>query len=289
VPFCPPLDWSSMLAFLLPRATPGVEVVESEVYRRTMSIHGQSGCFDVTCDRTVNALNVRVFAEAPDSASIVLDRVRHTFDLDADWQKIAVRLRADKLLMPLLAAGPGLRPPGCWDGFELAVRAILGQQVTVKGATTLAGRLVNSFGKPLEANSRPTTSAPHASAGLTHVFPTAEVLAEANVASIGLPRARAETIRGLARAAAEKQISFNGITSADHFCRQLCELPGFGQWTAQYIAMRALRDPDAFPASDLGLLRATGLKTAKQLEARSEKWRPWRAYAAIYLWKSLAG
>ncbi len=276
-----------MLAFLLPRATPGVEVVGPECYRRTISVHGQSGYFEVTHNPSGNTLKIRLSAEAPDSVAVVLDRVRHIFDLDADWQKIDASLRTDKLLMPLLSAAPGLRPPGCWDGFELAVRAILGQQVTVKGATTLAGRLVNRFGTPLKANSRPAMDTSHAD-GLTHVFPTAEVLAEANVASIGLPRARATTIRELARAVAEKQISFNSTTNTDQFCRQLCELPGIGAWTAQYIAMRALRDPDAFPSSDLGLLRATGLKTAKQLEVRSEKWRPWRAYAAIYLWKSLA-
>ena len=170
-------------------------------------------------------------------------------------------------------ASPGLRVPGCWDGFELATRAILGQQVTVKGATTLAGRLVRAFGRTASA-----------SAGLTHIFPRPETLADTRLNSIGLPAARAETIRALARAVCDRQIGFEGIVDCDAFLSRLCELPGIGQWTAQYVAMRALGEPDAFPVGDIGLLRALELKTARQLQARAEPWRPWRAYAAMYLW-----
>jgi AraC family transcriptional regulator of adaptative response / DNA-3-methyladenine glycosylase II len=166
--------------------------------------------------------------------------------------------------------------PGCWNGFELAVRAILGQQITVKGATALAGRLVSKFGQRFSASS-----------GLTHLFPPPEVLADAKLASIGLPRARAETIQALARAVCDGQIRFEGIVDSGAFLNRLCEIPGIGTWTAQYVAMRALREPDAFPFGDLGLLRALGLGSARELERRAEAWRPWRAYAAMYLWNTV--
>ncbi|HYL34869.1 MAG TPA: 3-methyladenine DNA glycosylase 2, partial [Bryobacteraceae bacterium] len=161
---------------------------------------------------------------------------------------------------------PGLRLPGCWDAFELAVRAILGQQVTVKGATTLTGRLVERFGAP-----------------------RADVLADADLAGIGLPKARAESIRAFARAVSDGQIRFDASVAAPEFVARLCELPGIGAWTANYIAMRALGDPDAFPASDLGLLKAAGASSPRRLEQIAEAWRPWRSYAALYLWESLRG
>lgn len=163
--------------------------------------------------------------------------------------------------------------PGCWNGFELTVRAILGQQVSVKGATTLAGRLAGAFGESFRSVS-----------GLTHIFPTAQVLAEANVAGIGLPRARAETIRALARAVCMGQINFGSVADTDEFLMRLQEVPGIGNWTAQYVAMRALGEPDAFPSSDLGLMRALRLSSVSELERRAEGWRPWRAYAAMHLW-----
>jgi len=168
---------------------------------------------------------------------------------------------------------PGLRVPGCWDGFELGVRAILGQQVTVKGATTLAGRLVKAFGRPASTDN-----------GLTHYFPRPEVLAEVQVESIGLPAARGEAIRAFARAVRDGQIKFEGIVEIEEFLKRLCEIPGIGKWTAQYVAMRALGEPDAFPTGDLGLVKALGLGVARELELRSQAWRPWRAYAAMYLW-----
>jgi 3-methyladenine DNA glycosylase/8-oxoguanine DNA glycosylase len=154
--------------------------------------------------------------------------------------------------------------PGCWDGFELAVRAMLGQQVTVKGATTLAGRLVERF-------------------GLTQ----AEILADANLTVIGIPKARAESICGFARAVADGQIRFDGSVSSQEMIGRMCELRGIGPWTANYIAMRAWGDPDAFPASDLGLLKAAGLSSERKLAEIAEAWRPWRSYAAMYLWESL--
>jgi len=195
------------------------------------------------------------------------------FDLSADWQKIAARLRKDPALARRVEISPGLRVPGCWDGFELAVRAILGQQVTVKGATTLAGRLVDALGRPFLGPR-----------GLTHLFPKPEVLAEAKLAALGLTAARAETIRGLAREVCSGKIRFEGIIDAEEFLGRLCEIPGIGKWTARYVAMRALGEPDALPAGDLGLERTLGVGSARELEVRSQAWRPWRAYAAMYLW-----
>jgi AraC family transcriptional regulator of adaptative response / DNA-3-methyladenine glycosylase II len=163
--------------------------------------------------------------------------------------------------------------PGCWDGFELATRAILGQQITVKGATALAGRLVKAFGQPYTAGN------------LTHIFPLPEVLVDANLASIGMPAARAETIRFLARAVCSGQVRFEGIVDTDACLGHLSEIPGVGQWTAQYVAMRALGEPDAFPSGDLGLLKALNASSSRELEGRAEAWRPWRAYASMYLWR----
>ena len=195
------------------------------------------------------------------------------FDLSADWTDIVQSLRTDPLLARRVDAEPGLRVPGCWNGFELATRAILGQQVSVKGATTLAGRMARAFGQPF-----------HPASGLTHLFPAPEVLAEARLASIGLPGKRAVTIQALARAVCDGRISFEGIVDSEAFLARLREIPGIGKWTAQYVAMRALREPDAFPCGDLGLLHALDLNTPRELEQRAEAWRPWRAYAAMYLW-----
>jgi len=203
----------------------------------------------------------------------IVERIRALFDLNADWIDIAQTLITDPLLAAPVQAAPGLRVPGCWNGFELATRAILGQQITVKTATTFAGRIAQTFGRPFSA-------AP----GLTHFFPPPEVLADANLTTIGLTRARAATIRAFARAVCDGHIKFEGIAASDVFLARLCEIPGIGQWTAQYVAMRALGEPDAFPSSDLALLRASSISTFRALERRSQSWRPWRSYAAMYLW-----
>jgi AraC family transcriptional regulator of adaptative response / DNA-3-methyladenine glycosylase II len=195
------------------------------------------------------------------------------FDLNADWAAIAQSLGTDPELAARINAEPGLRVPGCWNGFELATRTILGQQITVKGATALAGRLAKTFGPSFTA-----------AGNLTHLFPPPEILAEANLRAIGLPAARAETIRLLARAVCEGEIRFDGVVNVNDFVARLCEIPGIGNWTARYVAMRALGEPDAFPSGDLGLLRSLGLSNSRQLERRAEAWRPWRAYATIYLW-----
>jgi len=274
--FRPPYDWPGMLSFLAPRATPGVESVDLGRYRRSISLGGNHGYFEVSLENE-NTLAVRVQFGDPHSLYAIIDRVRAMFDLTADWSAIAPSLRTDPVLRRRVEAVPGLRVPGCWNAFELATRAILGQQVSVRAATTLAGRIARAFGKPISATG-----------GLTHLFPEPAVLADADVATVGLPRARAETIRAFARAVRDGRFTFEGVVDTEAFLARLCAIPGIGEWTAQYVAMRALGEPDAFPADDLGLQRALDSGTARELERRAEAWRPWRAYAAMYLW-TIAG
>lgn len=272
--FRPPYDWKGMLAFLAPRATPGVEVVVNGIYRRSISSNGNDGYFEVSLDEGNNVLVVRLQFGDPRSLFFITERIRTMFDLNADWAAIVQSLRTDPVLARQVDSGPGLRVPGCWNGFELATRAILGQQITVRGATLLAGRIVTRFGKPFCSAD-----------GLTHLFPAPEMLADAKLTRIGLTGARAETIRALARAVCDGRVNFESVSDSETLLNRLCEIPGIGKWTAQYVAMRALGEPDAFPSGDLGLMRAMALETSRELEHRAEAWRPWRAYAAMYLWK----
>ncbi len=211
------------------------------------------------------------------------DRTRRLFDLDADPNLILDQLAADNILTRAAARHPGVRVPGCWDPFELAVRAILGQQVSVKGATRLAGRLVEKFGTPLDSTGPLRFS----------VFPEPGELKDADIASVGLPSARARTIQLLAKAVDDKQPIFELAPDLETALHRLNALPGIGDWTAQYIAMRGLGEPDAFPAGDLGLRKALAdpisgeLPSIKSLREMAEKWRPWRSYAAMLLWKEL--
>jgi AraC family transcriptional regulator of adaptative response / DNA-3-methyladenine glycosylase II len=273
LPFRPPFDWDGLLEFLAPRAIPGVEAVEDKSYRRTFQIENQSGWLEATLDGV--AVGLRIHFSDPRFLFLIVERVRRMFDLSADPAEIVRHLRCDPWLKDRVHARPGLRVPGSWDGFELAIRAILGQQVTVRGASTLSGRLVREFGTPVTTNH-----------GLTHIFPSANRLADADVARIGLPRARANTIRALSRAVADNKIKFSGVANVEEWNKRFCQIPGIGDWTAQYVAMRALGEPDAFPSADLGLLHALDLRNPRELETRSQAWRPWRAYAAMHLWQS---
>lgn len=273
----PPYHWQGLLDFLAPRCTPGVEMVESDCYLRTICVNERLGYFEVCPDQERHLLIVRIEFGDPQTLFFIVERIRSMFDLNADWASIVDTLRSDPTLAARVEAEPGLRVPGCWSGFELATRAILGQQITVKGATALAGRLVSKFGKRFRGPKE-----------LTHVFPAPEVLAEAKLANIGLTAARAETISALARAVCDGHISFTGVMDSAVFLNRLCEIPGIGKWTAQYVAMRALGEPDAFPSTDLGLLHAMNLGSYRELERRSGDWRPWRAYAAMYLWRFAA-
>jgi AraC family transcriptional regulator of adaptative response / DNA-3-methyladenine glycosylase II len=283
LPYRPPYDWPAMIAFLRARAIPGVEVVSDETYARTIDIDGAHGM--VSISRTQGAaLEATVHARKLSALPSIIARLRRVFDLAADPEIIQAHLAEDAVLAPLITQRPGLRVPGAWDGFELAVRAVLGQQITVAGAIGLAGRLVRCHGAPLDP-------AMPAIAGLTHVFPRAEALAAADLADIGMPRARRNALSALAGAVAADPKIFGPRRSLEDAVAQLRTLPGIGEWTAQYIAMRELREPDAFPAADIGLLRALAdaegrRPTATELLARAERWRPWRAYAAQYLWSS---
>ncbi len=273
--FRPPYQWESMLHFLHQRATPGVEAVEHGCYRRSIALNNLQGYFEVSLSDEPDTLNVRIQFADPRSLFLIVERIRRMFDINADWEPIAKRLRSDAALRNAVCAKPGRRLPGSWDGFELTTRAILGQQVTVKGATSLTGRLVRKFGRPLATPN-----------GLTHLFPQPEVLADADLASIGLPARRTETIQHLARAVCAGELNFDAVMDTEAFLSQLSGLPGIGPWTSQYVAMRALGEPDAFPAGDIGLLRALHVSSSRVLETHAERWRPWRSYAALYLWNS---
>ena len=275
--FRPPFAWGALLEFLAPRPTPGVESVSSGHYRRTIAIENHIGWIDASLSHDAHSVSLRIHFAEPRWLFFIVERVRQMFDLAADPQVIGSHLRLQPHLRDRVETCPGLRVPGCWDPFELAIRAVLGQQVTVKGATTLAGRLVRTFGRPT-LNSH----------GLTHLFPPPEVLADSDLRIIGLPAARANCLRTLARAVRDKELVFTGIADTDEFKTRFCKLPGIGSWTANYVAMRALGEPDAFPTSDLGLLHATGARTPRALDQISENWRPWRAYAAMYLWQTQA-
>jgi AraC family transcriptional regulator of adaptative response / DNA-3-methyladenine glycosylase II len=277
----PPYDWDAMFAFLGARAIPGVERVAGDRYRRTIALGRHSGLVTVT-PAEKHRLDVTV--RFPDMAALpsIIARVRRVFDLAADPDRIGEHLAQDSSLAPLVEARPGLRVPGAWDGFELAMRAICGQQITVPAATRLLGKLVQAHGVPLPAAVRDDE-------GLSHVFPTPKAIAAADPESFGMPGARAKALIALAEAIAADPAMFSRGASLEQAISKLRALPGIGEWTAQYIAMRELREPDAFPAADVGLLRAMtdadGRRPSpQQLLAHAERWRPWRAYAALHLW-----
>jgi AraC family transcriptional regulator of adaptative response / DNA-3-methyladenine glycosylase II len=281
--YAPPYDWQAMIDFLAARAIPGVESVEPDRYRRTIALGAHHGTVEVrpASGRPALVATIR-FPNMKDLPAIVT-RIRRVFDLAADTATIAGQLRRDPDLAPLVERRPGLRVPGAWDGFELAVRAILGQQITVAGARRLAGKLVAAYGDPL-ASEGIDTSGP-----LAMVFPSADRLADRDLSSLGLPRARAGALSTLAAMVAADQKLFQPDQDLGAAVERLKALPGIGEWTAQYIAMRVLREPDAFPADDIGLLRAMAPAYGARprppmLLARAESWRPWRAYAAQHLW-----
>jgi AraC family transcriptional regulator of adaptative response / DNA-3-methyladenine glycosylase II len=281
LPYKPPYDFAALLGFLSLRAIPGIEYVGADVYARTVTLGGDSGTIEVRPGDAALIATIRF--PAIRALPQIVERVRRIFDLGADPAIIGAHLSADPHLARLVAARPGLRVPGAWDGFELAIRAILGQQISVGAATRLAGRLVAAYGEPADAVGGPP--------GLTHLFPAPSRLVGADIAMvIGMPRARGRAIAALAEAAVANAALFEGGKDLDDTVRRLRALDGIGEWTAQYIAMRCMREPDAFPAADIGLLRAlaneTGRPTPAELLRRAEHWRPWRAYAALHLWSS---
>ncbi len=277
----PPFDWNQILGFLALRAIPGVEAVGASEYARSVTIGSYRGVLRVRPGRG-DWLELETASDAAAELPRIVAGVRAIFDLGADPQKIAEQLAADELLGAAVQARPGLRVPGAWDPFELTVRAILGQQVTVRGATTLAGRIASRYGEPIDTDVD----------GIDRLFPAPASLTEIALDGQGMPTKRVETIRNLALRMELERSTFDA--EPDRFVEELCRIPGLGPWTAHYVAMRALGEPDAFPASDLGLRKAVAaiekgdIPTAAQLERRAERWRPWRSYAAMYLWSTLA-
>lgn len=284
----PPYAWDRMLRYLAGRAIKGVEAIDATSYMRSVRIDQKSGWLRVSHLAARCQVEVEV---APSLAPVLMPlmaQLRSQFDLDANPSVIEAHLRTDALLGMQIAATPGVRVPGTFDPFELAVRAVLGQQVSVAGATTISGRLVDRYGEPVVTPL----------AGVTHHFPLAANLAlvpSDDIAGIGLPKARAQTIVNLSRFAADGGLAIKPGTSLDEAVTSLKTVGGIGEWTAQYIALRALRFPDAFPAGDLGLQKAaaepmlSGVDrlTEKNLSARAQAWSPWRGYAALMLWHSL--
>jgi AraC family transcriptional regulator of adaptative response / DNA-3-methyladenine glycosylase II len=286
LPYRRPLLAGPLLGWLATRALPGVEAVEGHCYRRTLRLpHGAGQVaaeFDPIRDgERSGAVTVRLSPADLRDVTAAVQRCRELFDLDADPGMIADGLRPDPVVGPLVRAQLGLRRPGCADGFELAVRAVLGQQVSLAAARTFGGRLVARFGEPLETGDD----------RLTHVFPTPEALVEAELETIGLTGRRAATLRALARATSAGRLTLDRGADREECVAALLALPGVGPWTAGYIAMRALGDPDVFLPNDLGLRTAAkGLGLPGDpgaLAEHAQRWRPWRSYAAMHLWASL--
>ncbi len=283
LPHRTPLDADGLLAFFAQRAIPGVEEVSGGTYRRTLRLPGGVGIVELAPGAGHVATDVYL-SDLRDLGAAV-GRCRALFDLDADPQAVDAVLKADPLLSPLVLRAPGIRVPGAAGGFEIAVRSVLGQQVSVASARGTAARIVRSLGEPLAQSL----------GSLTHVFPTAEALLESDDSLFPLPASRRETLRELARSSADGILDLDLGADRDETRRRLLEIPGVGPWTTEYVSMRALADTDAFPATDLGVLRglaalgapaagaAAGARAASAT-ALAERWRPWRSYAVLLLW-----
>jgi AraC family transcriptional regulator of adaptative response / DNA-3-methyladenine glycosylase II len=273
LPFSGSLDWDALLGYFAARAIPGVEHVLGDTYRRTIVVDGDPGVLELQPGGD-DHLVLRAHLPHWEGLIHVVERARRIPGLDADPAAATAHLADDPIIGPLVTSRPGLRVPGTWDPFETGVRAIIGQQVTVQGATTITGRLVARHGTPVPGL-QPL--------GLTHTFPSADVLASADLDGLGLTTARANALRAFAAAVADDDVRLDRSVGIDELVASISALPGLGPWTAQYVALR-LGERDAFPTSDLGLLRATGT-TGRELAALAERWRPWRALAALHLWQ----
>jgi len=289
----PPYDWAAMLAYLRERAIDGVEGLDGERYVRSVAHDGEVGTVEIVHVPGRDSLGVTIRFPSAGALPAILARVRRVFDLDADVTRIGAHLARDRLLAPLVARRPGLRVPGAWDGFELAMRAVLGQQVTVEAGRQLAGQLVAACGGRLPVGARRELGGT-GDAGVSRVFPAAARVAAADLSVLRMPGARRATLVALAEAALAEPGLFEPLATIEATVARLCAIRGVGDWTAHYIALRAAREPDAFPSSDVGLLRSAadrkGVRpSAAELLARAERWRPWRAYAAQHLWVAGAG
>jgi AraC family transcriptional regulator of adaptative response / DNA-3-methyladenine glycosylase II len=269
-----------MIRFLQARAIAGLEVVSSDSYSRVIELDGAIGCITITHVPARSALRVIVRFPRLSALPVIIARIRRMFDLSAEPRAIVSVLSSDPILAPLVVARPGLRVPGGWDGFEIAVRAVLGQQITLKAATRLACRTVHAVGLPVTGG----IDVP----GLTHAFPRPKLFSMDALAGVGMPRARAAAIAGVAAALVADPHLFDPRRDLAEAVSKLRELRGIGEWTAQYIAMRALGESDAFLAGDATVQRRFTLRgrrsAASELLACAEHWRPWRAYAVLHLW-----
>jgi AraC family transcriptional regulator, regulatory protein of adaptative response / DNA-3-methyladenine glycosylase II len=272
--FRPPYDWKSMLAFLRVRACPGVEFVDEDKFMRTVYIDKVTGWLSVSVSEKQSALMVTLSSSLAPKFLQVLTRLKRLFDLQANPELIENRLGN------LAIKYPGLRVPGAFDPFEVSVRAILGQQVSVKAASNLAGRLAKKFGRQI------ATPFPE----LNKIIPQANTLTNASpdeLSALGIMPTRAKTIITLAKNFVDHKLDLQPGVDYESTIAKLTALPGIGEWTAQYIAMRCLAWPDAFPHGDLGIKKSLGITSKKVLLQETEKYRPWRAYAAMHIWKSL--
>jgi AraC family transcriptional regulator, regulatory protein of adaptative response / DNA-3-methyladenine glycosylase II len=285
LPFSPPYNWSTLIRFLADRAMPGIESVTASSYQRTIALDNSHGIIEVRPVPGQNYLMAKIQFPQVTALAKIVERLRHIFDLSANTTIISEHLASDRYLTSIVMAKPGLRIPGTWDGFELAVRAILGQQISVAAATTLASRLVSTYGEPLMA-----TDTSWASPELRFIFPRPALLINADLTKLGITAVRSRAITSLAAAIIENPHTIQGFLTLEDAVKQLGKLPGIGEWTANYIAMRLLREPDAFPAGDLALLRMMEKHeqpmTKVRLAELAEDWRPWRAYAAMHLWSA---
>jgi len=277
----PPYDWNTILDFLRARAIPGMEQVTDESYSRVVQIDGRTGTVTIDHRPAMGSLRARIHFPALQALPAIVRRIRRVFDLDADVTAIGAHLAQDPLLAPLIAARPGLRVPGGWDGFELAIRAILGQQVTIQAARGLATQLIAICGERLADGT--------GTGDLNRAFPSPEAVLAADLSSLGMPGARRQTLIAMAEAAAADADLFHPKDSIEETVARLCAIRGIGAWSGHYIALRVIRESDAFPASDVGILRGAtppgGMRpTPQALLAMSARWRPWRAYAAQHLW-----
>lgn len=282
LPYRPPFDWSLMLAFFQNRQIIGMESVSDTSYQRSILIDNCSGWLNITHHKTKPSLLMKISLSDYSYLNNVITRVRRMFDLDADMELIHKQLSKNLLLAKTINKHQGLRLPGCWDIFEFSIRAILGQQVSVKAATTMAKRITEKYGRKL--NDSPAETA------LT--FPTVNELIETNYEGIGLTKTRIATLQRWTTFFKHKSNSIENYQSLELLEKELCQIKGIGPWTVNYLAMRGLSDPDAFPSADLGIIKALtnneNKPNNKEILQLAEQWRPWRAYAAIYLWHSLA-
>ncbi|MGA9334164.1 MAG: DNA-3-methyladenine glycosylase [Rudaea sp.] len=280
--YTPPYDFLALLEFFARRAIPGIEYVDTDSYSRCFAMNGSAGTLRVEQARRAHALELSV--DFPDRTPLheIETRVRRMFDVDADIAAINKLLSRNSLLRRQVNNNPGQRVPGAWDGFEISVRAVLGQQISVAAARTLCARLVQRFG----------AAAKSLHGEEIRLFPEPDVLVDADFADIGVTRARGQTLREVARAVCDGRVVFDPDQVLEEFVERCTRLPGIGAWTAHYIAMRALRHADAFPAADLILRKAASpdgmpLSTTR-MQALAQAWRPYRAYAVLHLWRSMS-